>query len=505
MIKVENDKKEVFAKDNWDYEKSGDDFEDRNSRSQERMVQKEKIFDNIPKDEGLEKDLSSERKNPGTTKITLNYMAEEIKKTVPLIRHDGNLYYYTGQSYKVLKDEEDLLRLTRSHVSRDAFGACSIKRFFSDLLIYLRNDDCLIPEEYEKKLRKAQYYISFRNGVLDVSNLELHRHSPKHLVFYELDSDWKENAYPKQFYRFLRTVCGADQEIQTRVLETIGYLLSPINEGKCFFVMGTAPDSGKSTLGEMLEKIVGEPYVTHLSTNQVGGRFALGDIHGKTLNLSMDLPKGKLSSVVVSIIKQITGGDAITAERKYDKLRDVHSKMRFLFASNYPVTIPKTDDDDSFWNRMVVVPFQYSLDKEEMDVCLIEKLMQEKDEIISVCLHALSELIKRNYIFSTCKVADEMKSQWREFEDESLQTVQKFFDECVEMTGNQRDQMYAYKLYRAYLHYCDDNQLECVSQKKMVVWIKQNMPDCIHKRIHETGENPKSGFSGIRFKDNDDV
>ena len=88
---MENDKKEVFAKDNWDYEKSGDDFEDRNSRSQERMVQKEKIFDNIPKDEGLEKDLSSERKNPGTTKITLNYMAEEIKKTVSLIRHDGNL------------------------------------------------------------------------------------------------------------------------------------------------------------------------------------------------------------------------------------------------------------------------------------------------------------------------------------------------------------------------------------------------------------------------------
>ena len=221
-------------------------------------------------------------------------MAEEIKKTVPLIRHDGNLYYYTGQSYKVLKDEEDLLRLTRSHVSRDAFGACSIKRFFSDLLIYLRNDDCLIPAEYERKLQKAQYYISFRNGVLDVSNLELHRHSPKHVVFYELDSDWRENAYPKQFYRFLRTVCGADQEVQTRVLETIGYLLSPINEGKCFFVMGTAPDSGKSTLGEMLERIVGEPYVTHLSTNQVGGRFALGDIHGKTLNLSMDLPKGKL-------------------------------------------------------------------------------------------------------------------------------------------------------------------------------------------------------------------
>ena len=57
VIKEENEKREVFAKDNRDYEKFGDDFEDRTSCSQERMVQKDKIFDNIPKDEGLEKDL----------------------------------------------------------------------------------------------------------------------------------------------------------------------------------------------------------------------------------------------------------------------------------------------------------------------------------------------------------------------------------------------------------------------------------------------------------------
>ena len=34
----------------------------------------------------------------------------------------------------------------------------------------------------------------------------------------------------------------------------MGYLMSSLNDGKCFFVMGTAPDSGKSTIGKDVYK-----------------------------------------------------------------------------------------------------------------------------------------------------------------------------------------------------------------------------------------------------------
>ena len=248
-------------------------------------------------------------------------------------------------------------------------------------MIYLRNDDHLIPYNYEERIKKSQYYISFRNGVLDIRTLKLYKHIKDRLVFYELDAEWMETAAPMQFESFLQTASRENRDIRKRILETLGYLLAPINEGKYFFVMGTAPNSGKSTLGEILERFIGKSYVAHLSTEQVGGRFALGDIHGKTLNLSMDLPKGKLSAAVVSILKQITGGDTITTERKYDSLRDVHSNMRFLFASNYPVTISKADNDDAFWDRMIVVPFKYSLAKEDVDVHFVDKLVAEKDEI----------------------------------------------------------------------------------------------------------------------------
>lgn len=67
--------------------------------------------------------------------------------------------------------------------------------------------------------------------------------------------------------------------------------------------------------------------------------------------MAMDLPKGKLDAMTVALLKQITGGDLITVEKKYENMRSIRSKMRFLFASNYPVVIPKVDDDTAFWDE----------------------------------------------------------------------------------------------------------------------------------------------------------
>lgn len=442
--------------------------------------------------------MKPESKELVKAKINLNYMAEQILQKVVIILHDDNLYQYTGRSYKIIRNDKDLLRLVRSSVSDDAFGSFSTNSF-GYLMTFLKADNRLIPADYEKRLSKSQFYIAFRNGVLDIRTMELYKHSEKYLVFYELDAEWKEESNPAHFMEFLRRASGNDVSIIKRIVETLGYLLSAVNEGKYFFVMGTASDSGKSTLGKMLQHFIGEEYVSHLSTYQMGNRFALGDIDGKTLNLSMDLPKGKLNPVTVSIIKQITGGDSIMTEKKYDDMRDGHSRMRFLFASNYPVTVSRDDDDESFWNRMIVIPFQYSVDKKDMDINLIEKLLKEKDDIISLCLRAFHQVLCQGCIFSECNIADEMKRQWREQEDDLLYTLQGFLGECIEITGNQEDSLYAKDFYSAYQEYCQRSNCACMTYGKVIDWCTRNIPDCERKRIHHTGTNPRSGFRGMRL------
>lgn len=455
---------------------------------------------NLLSETSADRKIIEKKKEQVRIKMNLNDMSEEILKKIKIILHDKNLYRYTGKSYKVIKNDEELLRLIRSDVSYDAFGSMSINRF-GDLMGFLKADNRLIPRNYEEKLKESEYFIAFNNGVLDTRSMKLYPHSEKRLVFYELNANWKERGEPKRFLKFLNTASKGDESIEKRIIEVLGYLLSAVNSGKYFFVMGTASDSGKSTLAEMLQYIIGDEYIAHISTYQMNNRFALGDIQGKMLNLSMDLPKGKLTPVVVSIIKQITGGDMITTDQKYERMREVHSGMRFLFGSNYPISISHEEDDDSFWNRMIIVPFLYSVDRKDMEYNLLEKLLNEREDIISLCLTAFNHVLKKDCIFSKCDIADEMKGKWRNQKEEIAHTIQKFINECVQITGDTHDSVYAQDFYSAYKVYCQLNDWDCMNYNQAIQWCANNIEGCKKQRIHHTGVNPMAGFTGMLLKE----
>lgn len=450
-----------------------------------------------------EKDLETrlqKTEDKANSKMILYHVSEQILHSITIILHDDNLYYYTGRSYEIIKDSDELLRLVRSRVSQDAFGSVTIRKFL-DLFLFMKADSRLVPQHYERRLKEAKYLVVFRNGVLNLKTMKLMEHSENYLTFYELNAKWVQDPCAREFERFLCSTGKNNFEIKKRIIEAMGYLLSPVNQGKYFFVMGTAPNSGKSTIGMLLTRLIGNKYVSSLPPYQLGEKFSLGGIHGKILNLSMDLPKGKLRPVTVSVIKQITGGDRIVTEQKYEKIREIHSDMRFLFASNYPVTISRDDDDDSFWNRMVVIPFLYSVDKKFEDTELLEKLMQEKDDIISICLKELHTVLERGCVFSECKPADELKYEWRYRERDIADTVQPFVEKYLRVTADPDDDIATKELFQKYSEYCDDNGMEKKTYIQFVKWMDNNMAGCFRKRIHHSArDNAKSGYSGVVWK-----
>ena len=300
--------------------------------------------------------------------------------------------------------------------------------------------------------------------------------------------------------RFIKQSCQYDEEAVELTLEMIGYLLSGSNRAKVFFVIGMARDSGKSTLANLLKKLIGDEFVCAIAPQQLGERFIMGDTRGKILNLAMDIPKGKLSASVVSRLKSITGGDVITIEAKYMRPESTVSNLRFLLGTNYPVTIPKEDDDDAFWQRMVVIPFTRTTPSEEKDPELLDKLWKERDAIVSHCLRKFKNVLDRGYQFSYCQASEDMKNSWRR-DDASCYTFASFWTDYVSVTGDSEDEVFVQTLYDRYTMYCQDRGVEPIYYNKMREWIESHTDAelCRAKRMHKTGSNPRAGYGGIKL------
>ena len=435
------------------------------------------------KAEGLKNDLFS--------------MEKAILAKTILIRHDGGLYYYNGRCYSALRGDLELLELIRKQVSTSAFDVGSTRPFL-DLMVFLKSDPSLIPNNYEEKLERAKTLVALDNGVLDISTLTLHKFDSKYLLFHSINASWTGH-YPKVFMKFIRQACSYDEEVVRLVLEVMGYLLSGSNLAKAFFVIGTAPDSGKSTLAALIKKLVGESFTCSIEPHKLSERFSLGSSRGRIINLAMDIPRGRLNDAAVSALKAISGSDSISIEQKFQRIEDTTSSLRFLMGTNFPIAL-RDNDDPAFWNRLVAIPFTHSVPQSERDPDLLVKLWEERDAIVSTCLRYYKTVLENGYQFSPCKASDDLKASWRH-EDPSMHTFAMFWSDFVEVTGYESDVVLSQDLYDRYVIYCQDRGDDPVYFTKIKGWIEENTDPlcCKFKRVRQNSANPRAVYCGIKI------
>ena len=102
----------------------------------------------------------------------------------------------------------------------------------------------------------------------------------------------------------------------------------------------------------------------------------------------------------ISIFKSITGSDRITGEFKGKNLFYFIPRCKLLFAGN---TLPRTTEADTtaaFANRLVVLLFNQSIPPGQQDKSLLDRLWWEADSIVTLALHAMQDLMGRNFVFT---------------------------------------------------------------------------------------------------------
>lgn len=145
--------------------------------------------------------------------------------------------------------------------------------------------------------------------------------------------------------------------------------------------------TGKSTLLEVLTKIVGEGFTSNVLLDQFGNRFMFANMLGKYLNVGDDNGKNDELQNVGTLKSIITGG-RVTIDRKNISPIDVRIFAKQLFATNI---LPYIDFTDGGIMRRLNIVQMNKVIPSDMKLCTLDE--EELGYIIYEALNA-NDLIK---------------------------------------------------------------------------------------------------------------
>lgn len=200
------------------------------------------------------------------------------------------------------------------------------------------------------------------------------------------------------FDGFLYTITGGDQNLITRVWQMIGYILTPDTSAKVFFLLQGVPDSGKSIMVKLISSLLSENAVTSLDAHDFNDKFAVSDLVGRILCISPDMTSASLDARSVSKIKQLTGNDVVSSDQKFRSRVKFQCTAKLVLVTNHAL-LTRTPDA-AFYKRIVTIPFRYAIPNEMQDPSLLEKLLSERDGIITRAIDTYFDLRRSNYQFA---------------------------------------------------------------------------------------------------------
>lgn len=350
-------------------------------------------------------------------------------------------------------------------------------------------------------LRPDPRFVTFANGLLQLDDFRMSQHTPSvfdtSMVSVEFSAERAPNC--PNFDRFLDDIAAGEPRLIDRLWEVMGYLLTNDTSGKCFFVMQGVPDSGKSILGRFIASFFSPEAVTSVDIGSLGQRFALAELVGKKLNTSLDLPSGLLRSDAVSCIKQITGGDLMTADIKFFPRAKFFCSCRLLYATNHAVRL--CERDTAFFERLVVLPFRVSIPKSRQNPQLLASFEPERNAICNKALAAYTRLRQRGYIFSgdfrVNEVCDSVQSRSETVDVDAL--LRNFLAKrCV--FGDAETGEFTADLYAAFCDFAGDSSVSITDFSRQMLAMCGDRICRKRWRAKDGNGNPQGGFRGISLR-----
>lgn len=218
------------------------------------------------------------------------------------------------------------------------------------------------------------------------------------------------------------------------------------------FLIG-AGDTGKSTLGALLSMFLPRAAVAAVPLGQMNKEYSLAQLAKARLNL----PGEEAADIVIpaAALKQITGGDPISARRPYGQPFSFVSRALQLFTANKMP--PLREHELQVYRRIVFIPFTREIPPEKRigktEIAAKAMFEAEGPLILGWAMNCAAQAVAKGTMQTPATL--EASKAWRKTEDTVLDAFLGS-ECCLIVTGNNDDRIPAANAFLTYQRHAQD-------------------------------------------------
>lgn len=321
--------------------------------------------------------------------------------------------------------------------------------------------------------------LNTQNCEINLETFEVVPNDASHLHTKVINARFDADAKCELWEQTLLEIFEGDADRVRLIQQIFGLCLTAeVCDEKFFIFYGLTTRNGKSTILDTFRFMLGS-YAWNIQPESLerkkkDSRQASGDIailRGMRLVQCTEPDKGMILDV--ELIKQITGGEVITARHLHEREIEFYPVLKLIINTNH---LPQVYDSSLFdSDRVIVIPFERHFKASERDKNLKRKLKNQKElsGLLNWCLEGLKDyrengLVIPESVANATQEYSERDNKLKSFcKDSSEYFMKAFYSECVSTLPIS-------EVYLEYKEWCEDCNLGVDSKKAFIQMIKKD-------------------------------
>lgn len=308
-----------------------------------------------------------------------------------------------------------------------------------NMLKEVRHKIAISNNDFDKDIN----LFNVSNGYLDLKNYIFKEHDKEKFFSKISDVEFNPKKLAPKWNKFLREIFLEDEELISFIHKAIGYSLTGSTKEQCMFILYGNGLNGKSVFLEVISALFGnyalniQPGSLMVKNQQSGANNDIARLKGARFVTTTEPNDGMRFDE--GLIKQLTGGDKVTARFLYKNEFEFLPEFKIWMATNHKPIIRGTDN--GIWRRLNIIPFDAEI--KNINKNLKNELLEELPGILNWALAGLKKYHKEGL-----EKTERIQNLINQYKEE-MDIMEQFIEECiVKVKGHKVGASLIYQVYR---------------------------------------------------------